>query len=404
MDDGIVERTRGRGGEIVLRHRDGVFEIVENGVFLMDTRDGASERLLVRAAADAMPPRGRMAIGGLGVGFSLAEALAQPGVHEVHVIEREEAVLRWNRGPLASVNEGALDDDRVRVHRADLADWLTDAAPAAFDALCLDVDNGPDWTVTPSNEELYRESGLAGAARVLSPGGVLTIWSAAPVPGARVAAHRLLRHRPQHRGSGRAWAARRRRGRLWTACGRLTYSGQGTRPATCGRRPCGVLPCGRRDIPAASTQRRPSFLEQAGQALQPCSSSTRSATAICSARLAFVGLPLPPNAFQVDGVNCRPPEKPLPVLVDQLPPLSHCARRSHVLPEAAFAVPAIARGPPTATRPATMKPTIRPRVVMLLLLIAVPVSRRASDGRPHDAWGATCSGGNTARGPYPVPP
>lgn len=182
MEDRVLERTQGVGGELVLRVRDGVYEIVENGVFLMDTRDGRSERLLVSAAADVMPARGRMAIGGLGVGFSLAEALALPAVREVHVIEREEAVVRWNRGPLAPANDHALSDGRVRVHRTDLVGWLAAAEPGAFDALCLDVDNGPDWTVTPSNEELYGDAGLARAARALSAGGVLTIWSAAPAP------------------------------------------------------------------------------------------------------------------------------------------------------------------------------------------------------------------------------
>jgi len=182
MEDRVVERVHGRGGELVLRVRDGVFEIIENGVFLMDTRDGRSERLLVGAAADVMPARGRIAIAGLGVGFSLSEALARPGVREVHVVEREEAVVRWNRGPLAAVNAAALDDERVRLRCTDVADWLDAAEPGAFDALCLDVDNGPDWTVTPSNDDLYRDAGLARAARVLSPGGVLTVWSAAPAP------------------------------------------------------------------------------------------------------------------------------------------------------------------------------------------------------------------------------
>lgn len=191
MEARVVDRVHGRGGELVLRDRDGVFEIISNGVFLMDTRDGRSERLLVRAAAAAMPARGRIVIAGLGVGFSLAEALTRPTVREVHVVEREEAVVRWNRGPLAAVHGGALDDGRVRVHRADVTDWLDAAEPGAFDALCLDVDNGPDWTVTPSNDDLYRDAGLGRAARVLAPGGVLTVWSAAPAPEleARLRAH-----------------------------------------------------------------------------------------------------------------------------------------------------------------------------------------------------------------------
>src|SRR4051794_31061524 len=77
-------------------------------------------------------------------------------------------------------------------------------------------------------------------------------------------------------------------------------------------------------------QRRPSLREQAGQAFQPWASSTRSATAICSVRLAWCGIPEPPKERQVDAVNCSPPWKPLPVLVAQLPPLSHCATLSQV--------------------------------------------------------------------------
>jgi hypothetical protein len=94
----VLERVVGCCGELVLQRRDGQYEIIANGVFLMDTRDSGSERLHVTAAADRMPPPGRMLIGGLGVGRSLAAALAHPGVGEVDVLEREPAVLRWNRG------------------------------------------------------------------------------------------------------------------------------------------------------------------------------------------------------------------------------------------------------------------------------------------------------------------
>jgi spermidine synthase len=177
-----VERAVGCCGELVLLRRDGQYEIVANGVFLMDTRGGGSERLHVRVAADRMPQPGRMLIGGLGVGFSLAAALAHPGVGEVHVVEREPAVLRWNRGPLASANAGALSDPRVRTYEADVVEWLANAAAGSLDAICLDVDNGPGWLVTPGNAWLYADEGLRTAARVLSPDGVLTIWSAAPAP------------------------------------------------------------------------------------------------------------------------------------------------------------------------------------------------------------------------------
>lgn len=178
----VVERVVGCCGELALLRREGHYEIVANGVFLMDTRGGGSERLHVSAAAVRMPPPGRMLIGGLGVGFSLAAALAHPGVGEVHVVERERAVLRWNRGPLALVNANALLDPRVRTYEADVVDWLASAPACSLDAICLDVDNGPEWLVTPGNAWLYSNDGLRTATRVLSPDGVLTIWSSAPAP------------------------------------------------------------------------------------------------------------------------------------------------------------------------------------------------------------------------------
>jgi len=186
-----VERAVGRCGELVLQQREGHYEIVANGVFLMDTRAGGSERLLVDTPASRMPPPGRMLIGGLGVGFSLAAALAHPGVSEVHVVEREPAVLRWNRGPLAPWNADALADPRVHTYEEDVVDWLANAPASCLDAICLDVDNGPEWLVTPGNAWLYAADGLRTATRVLSPGGVLTIWSAAPAPAfvARMSAH-----------------------------------------------------------------------------------------------------------------------------------------------------------------------------------------------------------------------
>ncbi|MGI9001635.1 MAG: spermidine synthase [Pseudonocardia sp.] len=178
----VVERVAGHCGELVLLRRGTHHEIVANGVFLMDTRGGASERLLVTAAADRMPEPGRMLIAGLGVGFSLAAALAHCAVGEVHVVERESAVLRWNRGPLAPVHGDALAHPRTHSYEADVVTWLTEAAESSLDAICLDVDNGPDWLVTAGNAWLYGIDGLRAAARVLSPGGVLAIWSAAPSP------------------------------------------------------------------------------------------------------------------------------------------------------------------------------------------------------------------------------
>lgn len=181
----MVERLVTPHGELVLRRVPGAggephHEVIANGTFLMDTRDGRSERLLVRAAVDqAARLRGaaHVLVGGLGVGFSLDEALAHPTVGAVTIVEREPAVVRWNREHLGRA--ALLDDPRTRLIVADLRDWLA-ATTERFDALCLDVDNGPEWTVTPGNAALYNGAGLDLLRARLTPGGVLAVWSAAP--------------------------------------------------------------------------------------------------------------------------------------------------------------------------------------------------------------------------------
>lgn len=171
-----IAREQSPRGEVVLRQRGQTFEVVSNGTFLMDTSSGESERLLARLAV-AKRAR-RVLIGGLGVGFTLAEALAQPSVESVTVVEIEDVVVRWNRGPLAPVNGGALDDPRVRVVVADFATWLA-STDETFDAICLDVDNGPDWTVVDSNQALYGVETLRLLKNRLAVGGRLAVWSAA---------------------------------------------------------------------------------------------------------------------------------------------------------------------------------------------------------------------------------
>ncbi|MEV4558498.1 spermidine synthase [Kitasatospora sp. NPDC049285] len=177
----LIDRRDGPYGEVALRRRGAHFEIIANGCFLMDTADGRSERLLVQAALDELAvERPSVLIGGLGVGFSLAYAVAEPRWSRIAVVEREGAIIDWHRtGPLAAVSAGALADPRVEVLHADLLAHL--AAPGArYDALCLDIDNGPDWTVTEDNSGLYGPAGLAAAAERLHAGGVLAVWSARP--------------------------------------------------------------------------------------------------------------------------------------------------------------------------------------------------------------------------------
>ncbi|GAA2322986.1 spermidine synthase [Streptomyces caniferus] len=199
-----IDRREGPYGEVVLRQRGGppadpgidgsgapaapvVYEIIANGCFLMDTSDGRSERLLVDAALAALPAgrtRPSVLIGGLGVGFSLARAAGQPRWGRIVVVEREEAVIDWHRtGPLSAVSAEALADPRTEILPADLvAHVRTETGQGTYDALCLDIDNGPDWTVTEDNNSLYSPAGLAACHDRLTPGGVLAVWSAQPSP------------------------------------------------------------------------------------------------------------------------------------------------------------------------------------------------------------------------------
>ncbi len=178
----IVERAPGRQGELALRTDGPHYEVISNGLFLMDTRNGESERLLVRLALGDRRGRSRMLMGGLGVGFSLAEALRSPLLDHVTVVEIEPKIVEWNRTYLAPSSGNALSDPRVAVVTEDFGTFLARAGEP-FDAICLDVDNGPTWTVSDANRTLYAEEGLALLREHLTPGGVLTIWSAAEVEG-----------------------------------------------------------------------------------------------------------------------------------------------------------------------------------------------------------------------------
>ncbi|MEV0011996.1 spermidine synthase [Streptomyces sp. NPDC051840] len=181
----VLDRRDGPFGEVVLRERGEHFEIIANGCFLMDTSDGRSERLLVDAALAALP-EGRqdpsVLIGGLGVGFSLVRAAEEDRWGRIVVAEREEAVVDWHRdGPLGRITGPALTDPRTEILRTDLVEHLR-TTTERYDALCLDIDNGPEWTVTEDNGSLYSPTGLAACRARLTPGGVLAVWSAQPSP------------------------------------------------------------------------------------------------------------------------------------------------------------------------------------------------------------------------------
>lgn len=182
----LIERRAGLHGEVALRRRGECFEIIANGCFLMDSSDGRSERLMVSAALGRLehPHGASLLIGGLGVGFSLAEACADPRPGRICVVEREQAVIDWHTqgaAPLRRFAGAGHSDPRAQIIAGDLLRHVR-ATRERYDVLCLDTDNGPDWTVSDGNRRLYAPAGLAALERVLTAGGVLSVWSAAPAP------------------------------------------------------------------------------------------------------------------------------------------------------------------------------------------------------------------------------
>jgi spermidine synthase len=187
-------RAEGPRGEVALRRRttdDGGthLELIVDGVFAMDDVDTSTERALATEALRRLPGRDlQMLVGGLGLGWTAATALAQPRVGAVEVVELHPALVRWaEEGRLPALPPG---DPRLRLRTGDVADVLAEHS-GRWDAVLLDVDNGPGFLVHPSNEALYRPAGLTGAMAALRPHGVLAIWSSSPAPRLRERLGRL---------------------------------------------------------------------------------------------------------------------------------------------------------------------------------------------------------------------
>lgn len=164
-------------GELVLQRRDEELELRVNGVFVMDTGHTATERLLATETLRAVEQdRLRVLIGGLGLGFTLREVLADERVAEAHVVEIEPDLIDWHRRGLVPATREAVRDPRTRVSRGDIAEVLGE--PESCDVLLLDVDNGPDFLVYEANSALYETGFLRRCAEVLAPGGTVAVWSA----------------------------------------------------------------------------------------------------------------------------------------------------------------------------------------------------------------------------------
>lgn len=168
--------------ELRLKRRGGEFSIMLGANELMNSRLSGSEEALARLACAKIAgrPRPGVLIGGLGMGFTLRAALADlPPDAKVTVAELVPAVIAWAQSPMAELFAGCLQDARVAVREADVAD-LIGSARGTYDAILLDVDNGPDGLSRSANDRLYSLAGLASARAALKPGGVLAVWSAHP--------------------------------------------------------------------------------------------------------------------------------------------------------------------------------------------------------------------------------
>lgn len=166
------------GGELRLLRHGRHFEIMFGSEQLMASWSYRSERALATLALRGMSEQAQVLIGGLGMGFTLAAArTALPVNASIVVAELVPKIVTWAAGPLRHLFDESLDDARVSVEVTDVHDLIVQQ-PALFDAILLDVDNGPDGLISLANERLYSNWGLRAARLALRPGGVLAIWSA----------------------------------------------------------------------------------------------------------------------------------------------------------------------------------------------------------------------------------
>ncbi|TCM20445.1 spermine/spermidine synthase [Novosphingobium sp. PhB165] len=171
MPDGVHLRLVQRGDE---------FTILLDRTELMSTRASASEEALATMTCDRLGnrPAAELLIGGYGLGYTLRAALAVlgPDAH-VTMAELVPEIIAWARGPMQRLTAGCLDDPRVLLVNDDVA-MLIDSARAGYDAILLDVDNGPEGITRLENDHLYTVRGLKAARLALKPGGILAVWSA----------------------------------------------------------------------------------------------------------------------------------------------------------------------------------------------------------------------------------
>ncbi|HYD89369.1 MAG TPA: hypothetical protein VEA80_17955 [Vitreimonas sp.] len=170
------------GEELRLFRRGGDFIIALGGNELMSSRLSGSEEALATMTCDRLhnTDAPHLLLGGYGMGFTLRAALARLGPKaRITIAELVPEIIDWARGPMAALTAGCLDDPRVDLVMRDVARAIA-GANRRYDAILLDVDNGPDGLTRADNDQIYSMHGLTAAKAALKPGGVLAIWSAGP--------------------------------------------------------------------------------------------------------------------------------------------------------------------------------------------------------------------------------
>jgi spermidine synthase len=202
----------GGDGELRLMRRGQEFSIFAGPIELMSSRLSGSEEALASMTCSRVKerPGPHVLIGGLGMGFTLRTALAELGGNAtVTVAELIPEVVAWAREPLAHIHGTSLSDPRVKIFEGDVGALIT-GVQSRYDAILLDVDNGPAGLMRAANDDLYDAYGLREAHKALKPGGILAVWSATPDPAfekrMRAAGYRVEDHRVRanSRGSGGA--------------------------------------------------------------------------------------------------------------------------------------------------------------------------------------------------------
>jgi len=179
-----VATVPGDGGVLRLMQRGSEFSIMAGAIELMNSRLSGSEEALASLTCARLQGRvtPRILIGGLGMGFTLRAALAEFGPDaDITIAELVPEVVAWARGPLAHIHGDSLSDARVTLFEGDVAE-LIKGQKAAYDAIVLDVDNGPEGLMRKDNDDLYDAYGLTETQAALRPGGVLAVWSVDPNP------------------------------------------------------------------------------------------------------------------------------------------------------------------------------------------------------------------------------